>query len=135
MVSDGDDRSSSYLEKDLFELLRKSNVQIYAIGFINNLSTEPDENGKNRRQNAKSFLSKLAEETGGKVYFPESIDELSGIAKEISGELRTQYSVSYAPSNGTRDGGFRIIRVEVKNGADNEKRTAITRTGRTAAQN
>lgn len=133
IVSDGDDRSSSYLEKDLFDLLRKSNVQIYAIGFVNNLSNEPTENGKSRQENAKDFLTRLAQETGGKVYFPDSIDELSGIATEISGELRTQYTISYAPSNEVRDGSFRPIKVEVKSGKNNEKRTAITRTGRTAS--
>ncbi len=134
VVSDGDDRSSSYLEKDLFDLLRKSNVQIYTIGFTNNLSTEPTEkNGKSRQENARSFLTRLAQETGGKVYFPNSIDELSGIATEISGELRTQYTISYIPSNETRDGSFREIKVNVADGKNKEKRTAISRTGRTAS--
>lgn len=134
VVSDGDDRSSSYIEKDLFDLLRKSNVQIYTIGFINNLSNEPTEkNGKSRQENARSFLTRLAQETGGKVYFPNSIDELTGIATEISGELRTQYTISYIPSNEMRDGSFRAIKVTVNDGKNKEKRTAITRTGRTAS--
>lgn len=133
LVSDGDDRGSTYLEKDLFELLRKSNVQIYAIGFTNNLSDEPAENGISRQQKAKSFLTRLAEETGGKVYFPASIDELSRIATEISGELRTQYTISYMPTNEVRDGSFRPIKVAIVDGANKEKRTAITRTGRTVA--
>lgn len=131
LVSDGDDRGSSHLEKDLFELLRKSNVQIYAIGFTNNLSNEPTENSQSRQEKAKSFLTRLATETGGKVYFPNSIDELSGIATEISGELRTQYTISYMPVNESGGSGFRAIKVAVTDGANKEKRTAITRTGRT----
>jgi Ca-activated chloride channel homolog len=136
VVSDGDDRSSSYDEKQLFELLRNSFVQIYAIGFINDLSDIPDpETGISRREKARAFLTRLAEETGGKVYFPDSIDLLPKIATEISGELRTQYLISYSPTNNSRDGGFRKIKVEITNSNDTEKRTAITRSGRNAPPN
>ncbi len=134
LISDGDDRVSTYQEQQLFELLRSSFVQIYAIGFINNLGKTPDEEGGiSRREKARSFLTRLAQETGGKAYFPDSIDELAQIATEISGELRTQYVISYAPTNDLRDGGFRKIKIVVSNGTNREERTAITRTGRNAA--
>lgn len=136
LVSDGDDRGSSYDEKMLFELLRNSFVQIYAIGFTDALSDVPDAaTGISRRQKARAFLTRLAQETGGKVYFPDSIDQLSKIATEISSELRTQYVVSYSPTNTNRDGSFRQIKVEVTADPKGEKRTAITRTGRNAAKN
>ncbi len=133
LVSDGEDRGSDYDERLLFELLRNSYVQIYAVGFTNDLSDVPDaETGISRRQKARAFLTRLAQETGGKVYFPDSIEQLLKIATEISGELRTQYVVSYSPTNTNRDGSFRQIKVEVTDGATKEKRTAITRTGRNA---
>lgn len=132
LVSDGEDRGSSYKEQQLFELLRQSQVQIYAVGFVNDLSRE-DANGINRQEKAKSFLTRLAQETGGKVYFPNSIDELPQIASDISGEMRTQYLISYEPTNGSRDGTFRKIKVEIVDGATKEKRIAITRAGRNAA--
>lgn len=135
LVSDGDDRGSSFNEQQLFQLLRDSSVQIYAIGFPNDLSRDLESNGVSRYDKAKAFLIRLAEETGGKVYFPNSIDELPKIATEISGELRTQYMISYAPTNETPDGGFRKIKVEITEGADKEKRTAITRSGRNAPSN
>ena len=136
VVSDGDDRSSSYDEKRLFELLRNSYVQIYAIGFINDLNDVPDaETGISRREKARAFMTRLAEETGGKVYFPDSIDLLPKIAAEITKELRTQYLISYTPTNDVRDGGFRKIKVEIVNNGNTEKRTVITRTGRNAATN
>ncbi|HYP49656.1 MAG TPA: VWA domain-containing protein, partial [Pyrinomonadaceae bacterium] len=40
LVSDGEDRDSYYNEQQLFELLRESDVQIYAIGFTTDLSKE-----------------------------------------------------------------------------------------------
>jgi len=131
LVSDGDDRSSSYTEQQLFDLLRASQVQIYAVGFINNLRKEPDAMGINRQEKAKSFLTRLAQETGGKVYFPNSIEELPQIASDISAEMRTQYLISYTPTNENRGGIFRKIKVEIADGANKEKRIAITRAVRT----
>jgi len=133
VVSDGDDRDSFNSERQLFDLLRESNVQIYAIGFADNLSKEADASGTNRQEKAKNFLTRLSQETGGKVYFPNSIDELPQIAADISSELRTQYLISYVPTNETRDGTFRKIKVVVTEGANKEKRNTITRSGRTSA--
>jgi Ca-activated chloride channel homolog len=132
LVSDGDDRGSTHNQQQLFDLLRASDVQIYAIGFVNDLKNEPDSNGVNRQEKARTFLSKLAEETGGKVYFPGSIDELSQIANDISRELRTQYLITYSPTNEKGGKTFRNIKVVVADGTNKEKRTAVTRSGRTA---
>lgn len=134
LVTDGDDRASRYKEQQLIELLRATEVQIYAVGFVNALPNAPDANGVNRQEKAKSFLTRLARETGGKVYFPASLEELPQIASDISRELRTQYLISYAPTNETRDNSFRKIKVEVSDGANKEKRTAVARTGRSAKQ-
>jgi Ca-activated chloride channel homolog len=130
LVSDGEDRGSQRGEHELFELLRNSNVQIYVIGFVNDLSRETISNGVSRQEKAKSFLAKLATETGGKVYFPDSLEELPQIAAEISDELRTQYSISYTPIGENNAATFRAIKVEISEGANKEKRIAITRTGR-----
>ncbi len=135
LVSDGDDRDSKYKEEQLFNLLRESNVQIYAVGFTDDLISKPEGNSVSRQEKAKSFLTRLAQETGGKVYFPTSINELPQIATEISGELRTQYLISYSPTNENRDGTFRKIKVEIVDGEKNIKRTAITRTGRNSLPN
>ena len=135
LVSDGDDRGSSYNEQQLFELLREFHIQIYAIGFVNDLSKEPESGGKSRQEKARTFLTRLAEETGGKVYFPAAINELPNIAADISGELRTQYLISYNPTNTGRGGIFRQIKVVVTEGANKEKRVAITRSGRNSPTN
>ncbi|MCB1023359.1 MAG: VWA domain-containing protein [Acidobacteria bacterium] len=133
LVSDGEDRSSYYKEEQLFKLLREADVQIYAIGFIDDLETDGGFISKSPQKKAKSFLTKLAEETGGKSYFPKSVAELPTIATDIASELRTQYSISYEPTNLDKDGSYRNIKVSVKDGPNNEKRIAISRTGRTAS--
>jgi Ca-activated chloride channel family protein len=129
LVSDGEDRDSFYKEQQLFELLRESDVQIYAVGFVNELSKEGGFVGKSPQGKAKAFLERLAKETGGKVYFPNSLSELNGIAQDIANELRTQYILSYYPTNPDKEGKFRGIKVTVSDGPNKEKRIPITRTG------
>lgn len=130
LVSDGEDRDSYYKEQQLFNLLRESDVQIYAIGFVNELSKDGGFISKSPQGKARAFLENLAKETGGKVYFPNSVSELNQIANDISNELRTQYLVSYSPTNDAKDGRFKSIRVAVDDGPNKEKRIAITRSGR-----
>jgi Ca-activated chloride channel homolog len=134
LVSDGEDRDSYYNEQQLFELLREADVQIYAIGFTTELSKDGGFITKSPKGKAEAFLKRLAEETGGKSYFPQSINELNTIARDIASELRTQYILSYYPTNETEDGRFRNIRVAVDDGPNKQKRIAITRTGRTAGE-
>ncbi len=132
LVSDGEDRNGFYTEKQLFDLLSESEVQIYVIGFVEELSKEGGFIGKSPQSKAKSFLERLATESGGKAYFPANAASLPGLAKEISNELRTQYSIGYIPSNDKRDGTYRSIKVSVSDGPHKEKRIAISRAGRTA---
>lgn len=129
LVSDGEDRDSFYKEQQLFEMLRESDVQIFAVGFVNELSKEGGLIRKSPQATAKSFLERLAKETGGKVYFPNSLSELNGIALDIASELRTQYSIGYQPDSEKKDASFRAIKVAVADGPNKEKRIAITRTG------
>ncbi|HYJ90826.1 MAG TPA: VWA domain-containing protein [Pyrinomonadaceae bacterium] len=130
LVSDGEDRNSYYSEAQLFEMLRESNVQIYVIGFINDLDTEAGFIRKSPKEKSKAFLQRLADETGGRAYFPNSISELPDIAKSIGSELRMQYSIGYLPPNDVQPGAVRSIKVMVNDGPGATKRIAITKASR-----
>lgn len=132
LVTDGEDRNSYYSEKQLMELLRESEVQIYVIGFVDELSKEGGFISKSPRDKAKELLGRIAAESGGKAYFPASPAELPNLAREISSEMRTQYSIGYIPSNDRKDGTYRAIKVSVADGPSAQKRIAVTRAGRTA---
>lgn len=134
VVSDGEDRDSYYSESQLFELLRETDVQIYTIGFVGDLSKERGFISKSPQGKAKAFLERMAKETGGKSYFPLTVDDLAGIAREIGAELRMQYSIGYIPTNDREDGTFRNIRVVIKDGPNNQKRIAVTKAGRVATK-
>jgi Ca-activated chloride channel family protein len=132
LVSDGEDRNSYYNEKQLFELLKESEVQIYVVGFVDDLSKEGGFISKSPQAKAKAFLERIAAETGGKAYFPKNAAALPDLAREISNELRTQYSIGYIPSNDRKDGSYRNIKVQVDDGPNAQKRIAVHRAGRVA---
>jgi Ca-activated chloride channel family protein len=132
LITDGEDRDSFYKEQQLFDRLREADVQIYPIGFVNDLSKEAGFIRKSPRDKAIGLLERLAKETGGKAYFPNSLNELPQIAKDIANELRTQYLISYYPTNEKRDGSFRTVKVVVADDPKQGKRIAITKTGYTA---
>jgi len=132
VVTDGEDRTSYYTDSQLFQRLREEDVQIYVIGFVNELDTETGFIKKSPRAKAMLLLNRLASETGGRAFFPQSISELPEIANSIVRDMRTQYVISYDPTNKAHDGTFRTIKVAVSDVAGRDKRIALTRTGRTA---
>jgi Ca-activated chloride channel homolog len=132
VITDGEDRNSFYKQEQLFARLREEDVQIFVIGFVNELDKEAGLIRKSPRDKAVNLIKKLATETGGRAFFPESLGELPQIANEIIRDLRTQYVISYNPTNKTQDGTYRAIKVTVDQVSDSEKRIALTRTGRLA---
>lgn len=132
VITDGEDRSSFYKQEQLFARLREEDVQIFVIGFVNELDKEGGLIRKSPREKAVNLINKLASETGGRAFFPESLSELPQIANEIVRDMRTQYVIAYNPTNKTQDGSYRSIKVTVDQPSDSEKRIALTRTGRLA---
>ena len=132
VVTDGEDRMSYYQEADLMRRLREEDVQIFVIGFVNELDAEKGFISKSPKTKAVNLINRLASETGGRAFFPQSISELPQIANEIVRDMRTQYVISYDPTNKAHDGTFRSIKVQVAQPAGSDKRIALTRSGRTA---
>ncbi|HEX8068486.1 MAG TPA: VWA domain-containing protein [Pyrinomonadaceae bacterium] len=132
LVTDGEDRDSYYKTEQLFERLREMDVQLYVIGFVNELDSQGGFIRKSSKEKAVNLINKLATETGGRAFFPNSLSELPQIAQDITRDLRTQYVISYYPTNKARDGQFHAIRVQVAGNDKKDKRIAITRTGRVA---
>lgn len=127
VISDGLEKNSSVKEKEVMEAIKENEVQVYLVGFID----EDDSGGifnKSGAKKAKDLLQRIADDSGGRAFFPKDISEMGEIAKQIAKDLRTQYVVSYYPSNVKRDGTFRTVKVSVTT-KDNRKLFARTRQG------
>jgi len=132
VVTDGEDRASFYSQEQLFRQLREQDVQIYVIGFVNELDADRGLIRKSSKSKAVDLINRIASETGGRAFFPQSVAELPNVANEIVRDLRTQYVISYDPTNKAHDGTYRTIKVVVNQPAGGDKRIALTRSGRTA---
>jgi Ca-activated chloride channel homolog len=107
LITDGEDNHSRYSFFDVKEFLREQDVQIFAIGIVD--STEDLALGRSGR----TTIEDLVEVSGGRAFFPESAEELEDICSKIAIELRNEYVLGYHPSNDTKDGRWRKIRVKV----------------------
>ncbi len=91
--------------------------------------TAPDTSPGNPQDEEDSYvvgmkqLRMIADQTGGRMYTPHKIDQLSGIYTEIAGDLRIQYLIGYNPTNTARDGRWREIRVKIKGHPEAAART------------
>ena len=104
LYSDGVDTQSRLLRNELLDLLRASDVTVYAIGF--QTQRRPTQRLKERVQ-----LEQIVGLTGGRCYFPDSLDELDEIYAQIRNELAARYSLGYVSSDATTDGAWRRVSV------------------------
>ncbi|MCA1632773.1 MAG: VWA domain-containing protein [Acidobacteria bacterium] len=109
LLSDGDDTSSASKIYQAVEDAIKHNTVVYSIGIRDNQIDVGELK--------KDYLRKVSEETGGRAFFPKNKAELDAAFAQIGQELRSQYLLSYAPSNKTPDGRFRRVEVEITNPA------------------
>ena len=130
LVTDGLDKDSYYKFSEVVDHLRETDVQVYLIGFISDLEGEGGIFKKSPKDKAQGLLNKLAEETGGRAFFPRELSETHTIAQQISTDLRTQYAIGYYPSNTKKDGTFRSVKVQINAGS--RRVVARTRNGYTA---
>jgi VWFA-related protein len=110
VISDGGDNSSRYTQSEIKNLVREADVQIYAIGIFENMGGR----GRTAEElSGPSLLTELAEQTGGRHFPVENLNELPDIAAKVGIELRNQYVLGYTPTNPQRDGKYRRVTVKV----------------------
>lgn len=109
ILSDGGDNRSRLTRGELKGALLESDVQLYAMGiFDNDLLKRPEEEA-----NGPRLLAELAENTGGRAYPIEHLEDLAPISSSIGTALRNQYLIGYTPHNQSRDGKYRRISVRL----------------------
>lgn len=107
IISDGGDNHSRYTENEIKSTVKEADVQIYAIGIFTQNATQPEE------INGPTMLNDITEVTGGRMFTISNPNELADVATKIGIELRNQYVLGYRPTNMTRDGRWRKIKVKL----------------------
>jgi VWFA-related protein len=111
LVSDGEDRESTHKLEQVLKLLKDGGVRVFCVGLTADLEDSRGFVGAGKRQKAKDLLAKIAEETGGRVFYVEKDGQLEGAVNDVVRDVRTSYVIGYTPPEpGAKGGG----KVEVK---------------------
>ena len=102
LLSDGEDNQSRYTREQAVEMAQRAEVIVYVISTnISGIKTRGDK-----------VLERFADATGGRIFFPLKMDDVTTAFSQIEAELRSQYAVSYRPADLMADGRFRPISIE-----------------------
>ncbi len=110
LLTDGEDTSSLLPFEEVLDLAKRSETAIYSIGLRAN---EGPSTGSKGFKEAEFVLRQLAQETGGRVFFPNQVADLVSVYAQISDELSSQYTLGYTSRNPRHDGSWRRIVVRV----------------------
>ena len=103
VVTDGeDDASQASLEQAVERLAQENGPTVYTIGLL----------GEEKVRKARRALQTFADRTGGIAFFPPTLDEVDQISRTVAHDIRSQYTISYAPSTPKNVPGYRTIRVD-----------------------
>jgi VWFA-related protein len=102
LYTDGDDTRSSVAFHELMDLLKASDVTVYAIGELEHQSASA-------AMHQRMVLQQIAEVTGGQAFFPASVRELDGVYEKIVAQIHAQYTIGYLSTNEKTDGTWRKV--------------------------
>jgi VWFA-related protein len=108
IFSDGGDNWSRHSVREIRNSLIESDIQVYAMGIF-----DPDymRNHPVEERNGPALLDDLAALTGGRHLPVDDLEQLPEISERIGRLLHSQYLLGYYPTNATRDGKYRQVKV------------------------
>jgi VWFA-related protein len=120
LISDGEDNLSDHTRGEAIEMAQRTGVVIYTISTSIQWVTTTAEKDcratgtcKYHLTDGDKILQGLAEETGGRSFYPYHVDDLDQSFQDIGDELRNQYQITYNPSNFVPNGKYHRIKIEV----------------------
>ena len=122
LLSDGGDNASHRKLDDVLQIAQRSSATIFTIGIYD--EADSDQN--------PGVLKKIANQSGGRAYFPGSLKDLGAVWHDIAGRIRSQYTIGYSSTNPARDGSFRRVKISARQNGGGSLRV-ITRPGYLAA--
>jgi Ca-activated chloride channel family protein len=126
IITDGEERHSYFTRTQIIKQLKDSGAQVMAIAFQQKLK------GQKVKERASNLLNEITLQSGGNVFYPQSVADIKIQVKQIMMEIRAPYVVGYESTKPVRDGMFRKVRIEVDTPQDSPKRLAFVRDGFTA---
>jgi VWFA-related protein len=126
LIASGRDTLSKLTFDQTRKKLQEDAIPIYFFGLLGMQREMADASGRMGAIQNLDFLQAdnemrtFAKETGGMAFFPRFYGEYGQIFNDILQQMRSQYSIGYMPTNQTRDGKFRKIKIDLIDPATNE---------------
>lgn len=107
LITDGYDENSSTKVEDVIRSAEAAQVTVYVVGIggVAGISLKGEQ-----------MLRRIADETGGRIFFPPREPDLVGIADQVATDAHSRYLITYTPSNQKKDGAWRQVTVDVPDG-------------------
>ncbi len=112
-VCTGIDTFSKLTYGNLLKIVKTSDTPIYPVSVLEWLDVRRYGGPSFSAEVAKSQLQYIAQYSGGQAYFPRFAAEVPSVYQQIAGQLRTEYSLGFVPTNPARDGKFHKLKVEL----------------------
>src|SRR5687768_3828353 len=106
MYTDGGDTRSALTFGDTMDLLKASQITVYAIGLV--------EHTGSARTQLQMTLRQIAETTGGQAFFPSAMKDVESAYEKVLAEINGQYHLGYVSTNATTDGAWRKVEIKLK---------------------
>jgi Ca-activated chloride channel family protein len=106
LYTDGGDTTSSLTFHDMIDLLKASDVTVYAVGYMEHQTSTG-------RIQQRSELERAVDVTGGQAYFPGTAKDLDGVFDKIRVELAARYSLGYISTDPRMDGTWRGVDIKL----------------------
>ena len=105
LYTDGGDTTSTLTFHDMLDLVKASDVTVYAVGYM-------EHQGSSRMQQ-RADLERLSVTTGGLAYFPGTAKDIEGIFDKIREEIGARYSLGYVSTDTRTDGAWRGVEIKL----------------------
>jgi Ca-activated chloride channel homolog len=107
VYTDGGDTRSTISASEVSELLKISDVTMYALGYLQGHTSSS-------RMNAQMELQRFSAMTGGQAFFPTGPKDLDGMYEKIQKEIAARYVLGYTSSDEKSDGTWRPVEIKLK---------------------
>src|SRR5262245_37020380 len=121
VITDGADTESERDLKDAIDIAQRSETTVYVISTESAGSFGAQFGLVDRKEDKE--LKRLAEDTGGRAFFTVNVGELGKSLDGIARELRSQYMITYQPTNDDYGGKYRQVEVKLPKRKDLRVRT------------
>jgi Ca-activated chloride channel homolog len=121
-ICTGLDSFSKLNYDQMLKIAKSSDTAIYPVSILEFLTVRSPRGDTIDSLQARNALNTIAKYSGGQAYFPRFEGELPGVYQQVAGQLRTQYSLGFMPTDPSKDGKYHKVKIDLVDDSGNPLR-------------